>query len=193
MPWLQFLVASCNLMTSSPTSLHCFKTFLAPSHPQELVLNPDVCVSSSSSSDSKSTDEIARLLTRMCLLSKATGAGDEIEVEIPPTRSDVIHACDIMEDAAIAYGFNNIARTTPRTYTVANQVPGRETQNEPQQLIAHVVRSHMFTSHMFTVSSEQTDGAAEAGPGGRRLHRGAQLRSGEKDTRKQTQRVASFF
>lgn len=60
----------------------------------------------------------------MCLLSQVTGIGDEIEVEIPPTRSDVIHACDIMEDAAMAYGFNNIPRTTPRTYTVANQVPG---------------------------------------------------------------------
>jgi phenylalanyl-tRNA synthetase beta chain len=48
--------------------------------------------------------------------------GDQIEVEIPPTRSDVIHACDIMEDAAMAYGFNNIPRTTPRTYTIANQV-----------------------------------------------------------------------
>lgn len=71
---------------------------------------------------SKSTEEIAQLLTRMCLRSKATGVGDEIEVEIPPTRSDVIHACDIMEDAAMAFGFNNIVRTTPRTYTVANQV-----------------------------------------------------------------------
>lgn len=58
----------------------------------------------------------------MCLLSRATGVGDELEVEIPPTRSDVIHACDIMEDAAIAYGFNNITHTTPRTYTIANQV-----------------------------------------------------------------------
>ncbi|XP_020492522.1 phenylalanine--tRNA ligase beta subunit [Labrus bergylta] len=70
-----------------------------------------------------STEKIAQLLTRMCLRSEATGVGDEIEVEIPPTRSDVIHACDIMEDAAMAYGFNNIPRTTPRTYTVANQFP----------------------------------------------------------------------
>lgn len=77
-----------------------------------------------SSPDSESTEKIAQLLTRMCLLSQVTGIGDEIEVEIPPTRSDVIHACDIMEDAAMAYGFNNIPRTTPRTYTVANQVPG---------------------------------------------------------------------
>ncbi|XP_047449361.1 phenylalanine--tRNA ligase beta subunit [Mugil cephalus] len=70
----------------------------------------------------ESTENIAQLLTRMCLLSKTTGVGDEIEVEIPPTRSDIIHACDIMEDAAIAYGFNNIVRTTPSTYTVANQL-----------------------------------------------------------------------
>ncbi|XP_039986535.1 phenylalanine--tRNA ligase beta subunit [Xiphias gladius] len=71
----------------------------------------------------ESTEKIAQLLTRMCLRSQATGVGGEIEVEIPPTRSDVIHACDIMEDAAIAYGFNNITRTTPRTYTIANQFP----------------------------------------------------------------------
>ncbi|XP_074497359.1 phenylalanine--tRNA ligase beta subunit [Sebastes fasciatus] len=69
----------------------------------------------------ESTEKIAQLLTKMCLRSQATGVGDEIEVEIPPTRSDVIHACDIMEDAAMAYGFNNIPYTTPRTYTIANQ------------------------------------------------------------------------
>lgn len=72
---------------------------------------------------SESAERIAQLLTRMCLLSQPTGISDEIEVEIPPTRPDIIHACDIMEDAAIAYGFNKITRTTPSTYTVANQVP----------------------------------------------------------------------
>ncbi|CAL8350525.1 unnamed protein product [Lota lota] len=71
----------------------------------------------------ESTERIAELLTKMCLRSQPTGAGDQIQVEIPPTRSDVIHACDIMEDAAMAYGFNNIPRTTPGTYTVANQFP----------------------------------------------------------------------
>ncbi|XP_075956487.1 phenylalanine--tRNA ligase beta subunit [Anarhichas minor] len=71
----------------------------------------------------ESTEKIAQLLTKMCLRSEVTGVGDEIEVEIPPTRSDVIHACDIMEDAAIAFGFNNIPYTTPRTYTIATQFP----------------------------------------------------------------------
>lgn len=76
------------------------------------------------SSDSETTENISQLLTRMCLRSRPTGVGDEIEIEVPPTRSDILHACDIVEDAAIAYGFNNIPRTTPRTYTIANQVSG---------------------------------------------------------------------
>ena len=36
--------------------------------------------------------------------------------------SDVIHACDIAEDVAIAYGYNNIRRTIPNTITIAHQV-----------------------------------------------------------------------
>ncbi|PKU41900.1 phenylalanine--trna ligase beta hypothetical protein [Limosa lapponica baueri] len=64
---------------------------------------------------------LAKLLTRMCLKSHVIGNGNNIEVEIPPTRADIIHACDIIEDAAIAYGYNNIQMTIPKTYTIANQ------------------------------------------------------------------------
>jgi phenylalanyl-tRNA synthetase beta chain len=44
---------------------------------------------------------------------------DELEVQIPATRPDILHECDIMEDAAIAYGFNNLPDTFPGTNTVA--------------------------------------------------------------------------
>jgi len=44
---------------------------------------------------------------------------DEIVVAVPPTRPDILHECDIMEDAAIAYGFNNLPKTFPSTTTVA--------------------------------------------------------------------------
>lgn len=70
----------------------------------------------------ESPANLAKLLTRMCLKSEVIGDGNQIEVEIPPTRADVIHACDIVEDAAIAYGYNNIQMTLPKTYTIANQV-----------------------------------------------------------------------
>uniref|UniRef100_A0A8C4NNP0 Phenylalanine--tRNA ligase beta subunit n=1 Tax=Dicentrarchus labrax TaxID=13489 RepID=A0A8C4NNP0_DICLA len=95
----------------------------------------------------ESTEKIAQLLTRMCLLSQATGVGDEIEVEIPPTRSDIIHACDIMEDAAMAYGFNNIPRTTPRTYTVANQ------QFVPSLFLGHSCPLRQIVAHLSSLTT----------------------------------------
>lgn len=35
---------------------------------------------------------------------------------------DILHVCDIIEDAAIGYGYNNIQMTFPKTNTVAKQV-----------------------------------------------------------------------
>uniref|UniRef100_A0A8C0FRT0 Phenylalanine--tRNA ligase beta subunit n=1 Tax=Bubo bubo TaxID=30461 RepID=A0A8C0FRT0_BUBBB len=72
---------------------------------------------------SETPSSLAKLLTRMCLKSHVIGNGNNIEIEIPPTRADIIHACDIVEDAAIAYGYNNIQMTIPKTYTIANQLP----------------------------------------------------------------------
>lgn len=70
----------------------------------------------------ESPDSIADLLTKMCLKAEVISK-DEIKVEIPPTRHDVIHASDIMEDTAIAYGYNNILKTIPKTVTIASQLP----------------------------------------------------------------------
>lgn len=67
--------------------------------------------------------DMAELLTRMCLKSQVKNKGRELIVTVPPTRSDVIHACDIYEDVAIAYGYNNIDYMIPRTSTIAQQYP----------------------------------------------------------------------
>uniref|UniRef100_A0A6I8NHR0 Phenylalanine--tRNA ligase beta subunit n=2 Tax=Ornithorhynchus anatinus TaxID=9258 RepID=A0A6I8NHR0_ORNAN len=72
---------------------------------------------------SETPASLAKLLTRMYLKSEVKGDGNQIEIEIPPTRADIIHACDIVEDAAIAYGYNNIQMTIPKAYTIANQFP----------------------------------------------------------------------
>lgn len=39
-------------------------------------------------------------------------------VRVPPYRSDILHACDVMEDAAIGFGFNRITKTMPQTSTI---------------------------------------------------------------------------
>lgn len=54
-------------------------------------------------------EEICRLCTKMQL-----GPAEAVELEgqqavkvtVPPTRSDVLHAVDVIEDVGIAYGFN---------------------------------------------------------------------------------------
>ncbi|KAF4104415.1 phenylalanine--tRNA ligase beta subunit [Onychostoma macrolepis] len=101
----------------------------------------------------ESVESIAQLLTRMYLRSEVSGEGDLIQVEIPPTRSDVIHACDIMEDAAIAYGFNNIVRSTPRTYTVANQLP----LNKLTELLRQDLAAAGFTEALTFALCSQED------------------------------------
>eukprot|EP00568_Trieres_chinensis_P006681 CAMPEP_0183293268 /NCGR_PEP_ID=MMETSP0160_2-20130417/2013_1 /TAXON_ID=2839 ORGANISM="Odontella Sinensis, Strain Grunow 1884" /NCGR_SAMPLE_ID=MMETSP0160_2 /ASSEMBLY_ACC=CAM_ASM_000250 /LENGTH=648 /DNA_ID=CAMNT_0025454355 /DNA_START=44 /DNA_END=1987 /DNA_ORIENTATION=+ len=46
-----------------------------------------------------------------------------IEVTVPPTRSDILHAVDIAEDVGIAYGYNNIVKRVPKTSTVGGEQP----------------------------------------------------------------------
>ncbi|BDA44356.1 Phenylalanine-tRNA ligase beta subunit [Coccomyxa sp. Obi] len=66
---------------------------------------------------------IAELLSRMALTAKAVRDGQAVSVEVPPTRSDVLHACDVMEDVAIAYGYNNIEWTVPSTTAIGAELP----------------------------------------------------------------------
>ena len=61
-----------------------------------------------------SASEICSLLKRMCYTASPSSASDDlIDVHVPPTRADVLHQADIMEDVAIAYGFNNLPRSFP--------------------------------------------------------------------------------
>jgi len=46
-----------------------------------------------------------------------------VKVEIPPTRADILHPCDVMEDVGIGYGFNNIDRVFPANNTVGTYQP----------------------------------------------------------------------
>ncbi|CAM9356669.1 unnamed protein product [Chrysoparadoxa australica] len=47
----------------------------------------------------------------------------EVQVTVPCTRSDVLHAVDIIEDVAIAYGYNNLDKRIPQTQTTGAPLP----------------------------------------------------------------------
>jgi phenylalanyl-tRNA synthetase beta chain len=69
---------------------------------------------------SLSSPETKNLLERMSLSTEVSSTDpDLLVVHVPSTRPDILHECDIMEDAAIAYGFNNLPDTFPATSTVA--------------------------------------------------------------------------
>ncbi|CCE62679.1 hypothetical protein TPHA_0D00350 [Tetrapisispora phaffii CBS 4417] len=56
-------------------------------------------------------EEIAACLKKMSLKAvSSTENKDVMHVSIPITRPDILHRCDIMEDAAVGYGYNNLPK-----------------------------------------------------------------------------------
>lgn len=73
--------------------------------------------------------QVIQILNRMQLPATEglqKGPDPQICIQIPPTRSDVLHPCDVMEDVAIGYGFNNIKQTTPKCVTQGKLLPLNE-------------------------------------------------------------------
>lgn len=61
-----------------------------------------------------SAAQICTLLERMAYSAKPSTADENlIDVQVPPTRADVLHQADVMEDVCIAYGFNRLPRAFP--------------------------------------------------------------------------------
>ncbi|SCV99728.1 LAFE_0B01200g1_1 [Lachancea fermentati] len=58
-----------------------------------------------------SREEICGYIKRLSLQgSPSPEDKDIIKVEIPITRPDILHPCDIVEDAAVGYGYNNLPK-----------------------------------------------------------------------------------
>ncbi|PGH32457.1 phenylalanine-tRNA ligase, beta subunit [[Emmonsia] crescens] len=74
---------------------------------------------------SLSATEICNLLKRMSYFAEPSKtSSDLIDIQVPVTRADVLHQADIMEDVAIAYGFNELPRSFPsKSGTVAKPLP----------------------------------------------------------------------
>ncbi len=50
-------------------------------------------------------------------------ATDQIVVRAPITRADILHECDVVEDVAVAYGFNNVVERIPPTLHLGKEQP----------------------------------------------------------------------
>lgn len=60
------------------------------------------------------------------VLKDVSDDGEKLKIEVPPTRADILHPCDLIEDIGIGYGFNNIARVFPPNNTVGQYQPANK-------------------------------------------------------------------
>lgn len=83
-------------------------------------------------------ENVVKYLHRMQLPSCLSADEKSVIVSIPPLRSDILHACDILEDVAIGYGFDRIlaAAETPRTVCRGAQ--------QPIEKLRFVLSTHSF-------------------------------------------------
>ena len=81
---------------------------------------------------------------------------NELSVEIPPTRHDIIHAADIYEDAAIAFGYNNIVKTIPNVNTTGSMFPLNKLS---EQLRFDMAQAGLTEALTFTLCSRDDVGA----------------------------------
>jgi len=65
--------------------------------------------------------EAAKLLERMRY--GAAAKKDKIEVDVPAYRTDILHPFDLIEDIAIAYGYENFKHEIPQVSTIGEETP----------------------------------------------------------------------
>jgi len=80
-----------------------------------------------------SSEETVDCLERMRFACNVTG--EDIEVQIPAYRNDILHPADLVEDVAIAYGYERIEPQTPRATTTGSLIRFNEACNSLRNLM----------------------------------------------------------
>jgi phenylalanyl-tRNA synthetase beta chain len=62
--------------------------------------------------------------------------GDTVQVKPPPTRADYLHPVDVVEDFAIARGYETFAPRMPRDFSIG--------RSDPLSVLEYKVRDHMI-------------------------------------------------
>lgn len=110
-------------------------------------------------------EEVCRLCNKM-QLGPAEFVSNEgvVKVLVPPTRSDVLHAVDVIEDVAIAYGYNNLATTVPQTNTVGGPLAINQFTDLLRAEIARAGYMEMLTHGLCSTAENFTHLRRPVGP-----------------------------
>jgi phenylalanyl-tRNA synthetase beta chain len=81
-------------------------------------------IKSSLSLDHLTENDVEKLLCKMGVPCQVDNKNkNKLNVQVPVTRSDIMHECDLVEDVAIAYGYNNLKLEVPNTFYGASEQP----------------------------------------------------------------------
>lgn len=75
-----------------------------------------------------------------------------LKVLVPPTRSDVLHEVDVAEDVAVAYGYDRIPRTVPKSYTIGTQLPVNKLTDQMRHELANAGYEECLTLALVSVA-----------------------------------------
>lgn len=96
--------------------------------------------------------KMCELLIKMGLISKPDG-DSHISVRAPITRADILHPCDVAEDVAIAYGYNNIQRSLPKSATISGEQQTNQLSDLMRQEIANAGYIEILTFSLMSLKN----------------------------------------
>ncbi len=112
-----------------------------------------------------SSETIISLCNRMQLGPAVyDSSSNKITVNVPPTRSDILHAVDVIEDVAIAYGYNKIVQVIPNTNTVGAPLPINQFTDLLRAEIARAGYVEMLTHGLCSTAENFTNLRRPIGP-----------------------------
>jgi phenylalanyl-tRNA synthetase beta chain len=89
---------------------------------------------------------------------------DSVRVHVPPTRSDVLHAVDVIEDVGIAYGFNNVPISLPKTVCTGAPLPVNQFSDLLRIELANAGFMEMLTHGLCSTAENFTHLQHKVGP-----------------------------
>lgn len=101
----------------------------------------------------------------------ASAASTPLRVRVPVTRSDVLHACDVAEDVAVAYGFDRIEERAPSLATQGGQQALNQLSDQMRREFAQ--QGYVEVLNWVTVSHAENFDMLQRVHGERQRERGA--------------------
>ena len=89
-------------------------------------------------------------LEAMTLLEKMGYGYDQGQVLIPPYRADILHQADLMEDLAIAYGYENFEEKIPNVATIGAEAEGEKFSRKLREIGAGLEFLEVKNVHLLT-------------------------------------------